>query len=129
MEPLSNHVHKPNHAAGHSRTVQLICILFSQIMWSLGWSCVANLIGINTFQTDNLTRSIFISISWPKLYQMELWPKKLVTRILEIPSKNVLWLNYIPLHKRNNRKCFSGNFQRDVPYYFDAVFPFLPENH
>lgn len=78
------------------QTVQLICILFSQIMSSLGWSCIANLIGINTFQTDNLTRPIFILISWPKVYQMEWWPKKLVTQILGIPSKNVLWLNYTP---------------------------------
>lgn len=35
----------------------------------------------------------------------------------------------IALFKKNNSKCFSGNFERAVYCHFDAVFPYLPEDH
>lgn len=31
--------------------------------------------------------------------------------------------------RKNNSKCFSGNFERAVYCHFGAVFPYLPEDH
>jgi len=54
--------------------------------------------------------------------------KKLVTQ----SSRDFILKMYtgeIAPFKKNNSKCFSGNFGRAVYCHFDVLFPYLPEDH
>lgn len=67
-------------------------------------------LGLMSFRQTVFAKSIFVVISWPKIYQKGSWPKSQWLKFLGIPLQNV----HCPILEKEHSKSSSGNLKRGV---------------